>query len=36
VTETKKVYRAREISRYSMLTFAADFGRVVRTSDLVD
>lgn len=36
VTETKKVYRAREIARYSMLTFAADFGRVVRTSDLVD
>lgn len=36
ITETKKVYRAREISRYTMLTFAADFGRVVRTSDLVD
>ena len=36
VTETKKVYRAREVARYTMLTFAADFGRVVRTSDLVD
>lgn len=35
VTETKKVYRAREIARYSLLTIEADFGRVVRTSELV-
>jgi nicotinamidase-related amidase len=34
-TETKKVYRAREIARYTMLTLEADFGKVVRTSDLV-
>lgn len=36
VTPTKKTYRAREISRYSSLSIAAGFGRVVRTSDLVD
>ncbi|MEN8040477.1 MAG: cysteine hydrolase family protein [Actinomycetota bacterium] len=36
VTETHKVYRAREIARYTMVTIAADFGKVVRTSDLVD
>lgn len=35
VTETKKVYRAREISRYSQLSIEANFGKVVRTSDLV-
>lgn len=35
VTETKKVYRAREVALYTMLTFEADFGKVVRTSDLV-
>lgn len=35
VTETKKVYRAREIARYTMLTIDAEFGKVVRTSDLV-
>ena len=35
VTETKKVYRAREIARYSELTIDAGFGKVVRTSDLV-
>jgi nicotinamidase-related amidase len=35
-TPTKKVYRGREIARYTSLTLAADFGRVVRTSDLVD
>lgn len=35
VTETKKVYRAREIALYAMLTIEADFGKVVRTSDLV-
>jgi nicotinamidase-related amidase len=34
-TETKKVYRAREIARYTALTLEADFGKVVRTSDLV-
>jgi nicotinamidase-related amidase len=36
VTPTKKVYRAREVARYTSLTIADDFGRVVRTSDLVD
>lgn len=36
VTETHKVYRAREIARYTSLTLAADFGKVVRTSELVD
>ena len=36
VTPTKKVYRAREIARYTSLTLAADFGRVVRTIDLAD
>jgi len=35
VTPTKKVYRAREVARYTSLTLAADFGEVVRTSDLV-
>lgn len=35
VTETHKVYRAREIATYTQLTLEADFGRVVRTSDLV-
>ncbi len=35
VTPTKKVYRAREIARYTALNLAADFGRVVRTTDLV-
>lgn len=35
-TPTKKVYRAREIARYTSLSIDADFGRVVRTSDLVD
>lgn len=35
VTETKKVYRAREVARYTMLTIDAGFGKVVRTSDLV-
>ncbi len=36
VTPTKKVYRAREVARYTSLNLASDFGRVVRTSDLVD
>lgn len=35
VTDTKKVYRAREVSRYSELTIDDAFGRVVHTSDLV-
>lgn len=35
VTATKKVYRAREISRYSQLSIEADFGRIVTTSELV-
>mgnify|MGYP001544367548 CR=1 FL=1 len=36
VTPTKKVYRAREVARYSVLSLADEFGQVVRTSDLVD
>ncbi len=36
VTPTHKVYRAREIARYTAVTLAADFGRVVRTTDLLD
>jgi len=36
VTPTHKVYRAREIARYTSLSLGADFGKVVRTSDLVD
>ncbi len=36
VTPTHKVYRAREIARYTALTIGADFGKVVRTLDLVD
>ena len=35
LTPTKKVYRAREIARYTSLTLDADFGRVVKTADLV-
>ncbi|MCL1594510.1 MAG: cysteine hydrolase [Actinomycetia bacterium] len=35
-TPTHKVYRAREIARYSSLSIEADFGKVVRTTDLVD
>lgn len=35
VTETHKVYRAREISRFSQLSIESDFGTIVRTSDLV-
>jgi nicotinamidase-related amidase len=31
-----KVYRAREIARYTAITLAADFGDVVLTSDLLD
>ncbi len=34
VTDTKKVYRAREIAVYSQITIAAAFGRVVSTSEL--
>lgn len=36
VTDTKKVYRAREVARYSQLTIANAFAKVVRTSDLVE
>lgn len=35
VTGTRKVYRAREVARYSQLSIEADFGKIVRTSDLV-
>lgn len=31
-----KVYRAREIARYTALTLDADFGRVVTTAELLD
>ncbi len=36
ITPTHKVYRAREIARYSSLTIDKAFGRVVLTSELVD
>ena len=36
LTPTKKVYRAREIARYTSLSLDGEFGRVVKTSDLVD
>lgn len=36
IIATKKTYRAREIARYTSLTIDKEFGRVVRTSDLVD
>ena len=36
ITPNRKVYRAREIARYTSLTLAADFGRVVRTSDIFE
>lgn len=36
IIATKKTYRAREIARYSSLSIGHGFGRVVRTSDLVD
>lgn len=36
VTSTHKVYRAREIARYTQVTIEADFGKVVRTLDLVE
>ncbi len=32
----RRVYRAREIARYTAVTLAADFGQVVSTSDLID
>jgi len=35
VTKTKKVYRAREIARYTAVTIDDGFGKVVSTSDLV-
>ena len=35
VSKANKVYRAREIARYTAITIEADFGRVVRTSELV-
>jgi nicotinamidase-related amidase len=36
VTPTHKVYRAREIARYTAVTLDHDFGRVMRTMDLLD
>lgn len=36
VTPTHKVYRAREVARYTAVTLEADFGRVMRTMDLLD
>jgi nicotinamidase-related amidase len=35
-TSTRRVHMAREISRYAALTLEADFGTVMRTSELVD
>lgn len=35
-TPVHKVYRAREIARYTAVTLEADFGRVMNTVDLVD
>lgn len=35
-TPVHKVYRAREIARYTALTLEADFGRVMNTIDLVE
>lgn len=36
IIATNKTYRAREIARYTSLSLDNEFGRVVRTSDLVD
>ncbi|MEZ5175907.1 MAG: cysteine hydrolase family protein [Acidimicrobiia bacterium] len=36
VTPTHKVYRAREIARYTAVTLEAGFGSVMHTADLVD
>ena len=35
LTPTRKVYRAREIARYTAVTLEADFGDVMNTSDLL-
>ena len=35
-TSTRKVHMAREISRFTALTLEADFGTVIRTSELVE
>jgi len=35
-TSTRQVHMAREISRYTALTLEADFGSVMRTSELVE
>jgi len=36
ITPNRKVYRAREVARYTAVTLEADFGRVMSTIDLVD
>lgn len=36
VTPTRKVYRAREIARYTAVTLEADFGSVMNTVDLLE
>ncbi|MCB1246874.1 MAG: cysteine hydrolase [Acidimicrobiia bacterium] len=36
VTPTHKVYRAREVARYSAVSLDDSFGRVMRTMDLLD
>jgi nicotinamidase-related amidase len=36
VTSTRQVHRAREVSRYTVLTLEADFGTVMRTVELVE
>lgn len=35
-TSTRQVHRAREVSRFAVLTLEADFGTVMRTAELVD
>lgn len=35
-TSTRRVHRARELSRFTVLTLEADFGTVMRTAELVD
>ena len=35
-TSTRQVHMAREISRFTALTLEADFGTIMRTSELVD
>jgi nicotinamidase-related amidase len=36
VTSARQVHRARDVSRYTVLTLEADFGTVMRTAELVE